>query len=57
VLKSVNEGDSINNLLLKDYHWWWRSFIASGGCAFYVFVYAIFYFITEVSPSPLLYHS
>jgi len=32
----------------EDYHWWWRSFIASGGSAFYVFVYAIFYFITKL---------
>ena len=32
----------------EDYHWWWRSFIASGGSAFYVFAYAIFYFITKV---------
>lgn len=35
-------------LCAEDYHWWWRSFIASGGCAFYVFVYAIFYFMTEL---------
>lgn len=32
----------------EDYHWWWRSFIVSGGCAVYVFAYAIFYFITKL---------
>ncbi|CAF3928266.1 unnamed protein product [Rotaria sordida] len=32
----------------EDYHWWWRSFIASGGSAFYVFVYSIFYFFTKL---------
>ncbi|CAM4775184.1 unnamed protein product [Rotaria magnacalcarata] len=32
----------------EDYHWWWRSFIASGGSAFYVFAYSIFYFFTKL---------
>ncbi|XP_064624423.1 transmembrane 9 superfamily member 4-like isoform X2 [Lineus longissimus] len=32
----------------EDYHWWWRSFIVSGGSAFYVFAYSIFYFITKL---------
>lgn len=32
----------------EDYHWWWRSFIVSGGSAFYVFVYSIFYFVTKL---------
>lgn len=32
----------------EDYHWWWRSFIASGGSAFYIFAYSIFYFITKL---------
>jgi len=45
-------------LCSEDYHWWWRSFIASGGSAFYIFVYSIFYFftkleITEIIPSML----
>lgn len=35
----------------EDYHWWWRSFIASGGSAFYIFAYSIFYFITKVKSS------
>jgi transmembrane 9 superfamily protein 2/4 len=32
----------------EDYHWWWRSFIVSGGSAFYVAVYSIFYFVTKL---------
>ncbi|CAF0915524.1 unnamed protein product [Adineta steineri] len=32
----------------EDYHWWWRSFISSGGSAFYVFGYAVFYFFTKL---------
>ncbi|CAF0886897.1 unnamed protein product [Brachionus calyciflorus] len=35
-------------LCAEDYHWWWRSFIASGGCAIYVFLYSIFYYVTEL---------
>jgi hypothetical protein len=26
-------------LCAEDYHWWWRSFFVSGGCAFYVWLY------------------
>lgn len=33
---------------LKDYNWWWRSFIVSGGSAIYVFAYAVFYFFTQL---------
>ncbi|CAF1017616.1 unnamed protein product [Adineta ricciae] len=32
----------------EDYHWWWRSFIASGGCAFYIFAYSVFYFYSKL---------
>ncbi|KAK7501513.1 hypothetical protein BaRGS_00007317 [Batillaria attramentaria] len=32
----------------EDYHWWWRSFIVSGGSALYVFAYSIFYFHTKL---------
>ncbi|XP_064607167.1 transmembrane 9 superfamily member 4-like isoform X2 [Liolophura sinensis] len=32
----------------EDYHWWWRSFIVSGGSALYVFAYSIFYFVTKL---------
>lgn len=35
-------------LCAEDYHWWWRSFIVSGGSAVYVFAYAVFYFITKL---------
>ncbi|VVC92935.1 unnamed protein product [Leptidea sinapis] len=30
----------------EDYHWWWKSFIVSGGSAVYILVYSIFYFFT-----------
>ena len=36
-------------LCAEDYHWWWRSFVVSGGSAFYVFLYSVFYFYTKVS--------
>jgi len=36
-------------LCTEDYHWWWRSFIVSGGSAVYVFLYALFYFHTQLS--------
>ncbi|KAI8482242.1 PREDICTED: transmembrane 9 superfamily member 4-like isoform X1 [Branchiostoma belcheri] len=32
----------------EDYHWWWRSYIVSGGSAIYVFLYAIFYYMTKL---------
>jgi len=32
----------------EDYHWWWKSFIVSGGSAVYVFAYSVFYFITKL---------
>ena len=35
-------------LCAEDYHWWWRSFIVSGGSAFYVFLYSVFYFYTKL---------
>eukprot|EP01147_Barroeca_monosierra_P010171 gene10171-2333_t len=35
-------------LCAEDYHWWWRSFIVSGGSAIYVFCYSIFYFQTKL---------
>lgn len=34
----------------QDYRWWWRNFLVSGGSAFYVLVYAIFYFVNKVLP-------
>ncbi|KAK3737539.1 hypothetical protein QZH41_010645, partial [Actinostola sp. cb2023] len=35
------------NLVSEDYHWWWRSFLMSGSCSLYVFLYAVFYFVTK----------
>jgi len=32
----------------EDYNWWWRSFITSGACAVYVFVYSIYYFFNNL---------
>ncbi|XP_049963026.1 transmembrane 9 superfamily member 4 [Schistocerca serialis cubense] len=32
----------------EDYHWWWRSFVVSGGSAIYVFAYSVFYFVTKL---------
>ncbi|XP_072936765.1 transmembrane 9 superfamily member 4 [Epargyreus clarus] len=32
----------------EDYHWWWKSFIVSGGSAVYIFIYSIFYFFTKL---------
>ena len=37
-----------NVLIFQDYHWWWRSFIVSGGSAVYVFAYSVFYFVTKL---------
>jgi transmembrane 9 superfamily member 2/4 len=35
-------------LCAEDYHWWWRSFVVSGGSAIYVLLYAVFYFATKL---------
>ncbi|KAM7443026.1 Transmembrane 9 superfamily member 4 [Porites harrisoni] len=35
-------------LCTEDYHWWWRSFFTSGSCSIYVFLYAVFYFVTKL---------
>mmetsp|Transcript_23891 Transcript_23891/g.35055 ORF Transcript_23891/g.35055 Transcript_23891/m.35055 type:complete len:644 (+) Transcript_23891:68-1999(+) len=32
----------------EDYHWWWRSFLTSGACAGYTFIYSIWYYMTEL---------
>eukprot|EP01038_Epipyxis_sp_PR26KG_P016091 gene16091-21859_t len=32
----------------EDYRWWWRSFLASGSCAFYTLLYAVWYNLTEL---------
>merc|ERR1719354_1319269 len=36
-------------LCTEDYHWWWRSFMVSGGSAVYVFLYSLFYFHTQLN--------
>merc|ERR1719440_963959 len=35
-------------LTTEDYHWWWRSYFASGSSAVYVFLYAWLYFHTRL---------
>lgn len=32
----------------EDYRWWWRSFLAPGACAGYMFLYALWYNLTEL---------
>ncbi|XP_041968670.1 transmembrane 9 superfamily member 4 isoform X2 [Aricia agestis] len=32
----------------EDYHWWWKSFIVSGGSAVYILIYSVFYFFTKL---------
>jgi transmembrane 9 superfamily protein 2/4 len=32
----------------EDYRWWWRSFLTSGACAFYMLLYAVWYNLTEL---------
>jgi len=35
----------------EDYNWWWRSVLSSGACAGYVFLYAVWYFVSELEIS------
>lgn len=35
-------------LCSEDYEWWWRSFFTSGASAFYLFAYAISYYVTKM---------
>lgn len=32
----------------EDYNWWWRSFMCSGSCALYIFLYSIWYLTKEL---------
>jgi transmembrane 9 superfamily protein 2/4 len=32
----------------EDYRWWWRSFLCSGSCALYIFLYSIWYLAKEL---------
>ncbi|KAK6151576.1 hypothetical protein DH2020_014211 [Rehmannia glutinosa] len=36
-------------LCSEDYLWWWRSYLTSGSSAFYLFLYAAFYFFTKLN--------
>merc|ERR1712087_564743 len=36
-------------LTSEDYHWWWRSFLACGSSALYVFLYSILYFTSRLN--------
>jgi len=35
-------------LCYEDYHWWWKSFLASGSCAAYTLLYSVWYNLTEL---------
>lgn len=35
-------------LCSEDYKWWWRSYLTSGAAAFYMFLYALYYFATRL---------
>ncbi|EFJ35060.1 hypothetical protein SELMODRAFT_165859 [Selaginella moellendorffii] len=35
-------------LCSEDYNWWWRAYFTSGSSAFYLFLYATFYFFTKL---------
>jgi len=36
-------------LCAEDYHWWWKSFVVSGGSALYLMGYSIFYFFNRLN--------
>lgn len=38
----------------ENYKWWWRSFLMGGSCAFYLFLYSIFYFLTRIQSRTVL---
>ena len=37
------------HLCSEDYHWWWRSFMIAGSAAFWMFLYATYYFYVELN--------
>ncbi|XP_071726860.1 transmembrane 9 superfamily member 9-like [Rutidosis leptorrhynchoides] len=41
-------------LCSEDYQWWWRSYLTSGSSAFYLFMYATFYFFTKLNITKLV---
>eukprot|EP00038_Savillea_parva_P007385 m.169803 g.169803 ORF g.169803 m.169803 type:complete len:664 (-) comp13147_c0_seq1:107-2098(-) len=36
------------HLCAENYHWWWRAFLSSGSCVFYVFLYALIFYIRRM---------
>jgi hypothetical protein len=38
----------------EDYHWWWRSFFTAGSSALYLFIYAAYYFVTQLEITKLV---
>lgn len=44
----LNSNKSFFVLCVKDYHWWWRSFLTSGFTAVYLFIYAVHYFFSKL---------
>ncbi|CAG9535319.1 unnamed protein product [Cercopithifilaria johnstoni] len=36
-------------LCAENYHWWWKSFVISGGSAIYVMGYAVFYYFSKLN--------
>lgn len=38
-------------LCREDYNWWWRAYFTAGSSAFYLFLYSVFYFFTNLAIS------
>eukprot|EP01017_Pseudomicrothorax_dubius_P036714 TRINITY_DN5283_c0_g1_i1.p1 TRINITY_DN5283_c0_g1~~TRINITY_DN5283_c0_g1_i1.p1 ORF type:complete len:122 (+),score=21.01 TRINITY_DN5283_c0_g1_i1:332-697(+) len=36
-----------------NHRWWWRSFLSSGSCAIYMFLYGVIYFLGELGMTRL----
>merc|ERR1711920_1035258 len=41
-------------LTSENYNWWWRSFLASGSSALYVFLYSVLYFNSRLQIDKLV---
>ena len=41
-------------LCSEDYNWWWRSYLTADSSAFYLFLYATFYFFTKMEMTKLV---
>jgi len=35
-------------LTSENYHWWWRAFFSSAASALFIFLYSVFYYITQL---------